>query len=77
MCCATRENTSRSGRASWSDLYCATTPNLGDGFAVRRNPSVVAVYGENLFTLAPIVGNLLAAACRDGSAPSVPTCDRN
>lgn len=52
-------------------LYCTTTPNLGDGFEIRRNGSIVAVYGENLFKLAPVLGEVLAGACIDGSTPSI------
>jgi sarcosine oxidase len=52
-------------------LYCATTPDLGDGFEVRRNGSILVVYGENLFKLAPVLGGVLAAACTNGSTPSV------
>ncbi len=52
-------------------LYCTTTPELGDGFEVRRNGPVLAVYGENLFKLAPVIGEVLAAATLDGSTPSV------
>jgi sarcosine oxidase len=57
-------------------LYCTTTPGLGDGFTVRRTGSVLAVYGENLFKFAPVLGDLLAAACRDGSAPCAPMRER-
>jgi sarcosine oxidase len=56
-------------------LYCVTTPNSNDGFTVRRNGSILAVYGDNLFKLAPILGEMLAAACRDGSTPSVAARD--
>lgn len=53
-------------------LYCTTTtPGLGDGFRVRRSGPVLAVYGSNLFKLAPVVGETLAAAALDGSTPSV------
>ena len=52
-------------------LYCATTPDLGDGFEVRRNGSILAVYGNNLFKLAPVLGGVLATACANGSTPSV------
>jgi sarcosine oxidase len=44
-------------------LYCATTPDLGDGFEVRRNGSILAIYGENLFKFAPLLGGVLATAC--------------
>ena len=52
-------------------LYCTHTPELHDGFEVRREGSIVAIYGENLFKLAPLLGDVLAAACMDGSTPSV------
>lgn len=52
-------------------LYCATTPDLGDGFEVRRNGSILAIYGENLFKFAPLLGGVLATACANGSTPSV------
>jgi sarcosine oxidase len=48
-------------------LYCVSSPNSDDGFTVRRNGSVLAVYGDNLFKFAPILGEMLAAACCDGS----------
>jgi sarcosine oxidase len=53
-------------------LYCVTTPGLGDGFEFCRNGSTLAVYGENLFKFAPLLGDVLAAACVDGSTPAVP-----
>ena len=43
-------------------LYCTHVPDLGDGYVVQRNGSVVAVHGENLFKLAPLLGDELAAA---------------
>jgi len=52
-------------------LYCATTPDLGDGFEIRRNGSILAIYGENLFKFAPLLGDVLATACANGSTPSV------
>ncbi|MGH3869669.1 MAG: FAD-dependent oxidoreductase [Pseudonocardiaceae bacterium] len=52
-------------------LYCATTPDLGDGFEVRRNGPILAIYGENLFKFAPLLGDVLATACANGSTPSV------
>jgi sarcosine oxidase len=52
-------------------LYCTTVPNLGDGFTVHRSGSVVAISGDNLFKLAPLLGEVLARACLDGSTPTV------
>ena len=43
-------------------LYCTHVPDLGDGYVVQRNGSVVVVHGENLFKLAPLLGDELAAA---------------
>jgi len=52
-------------------LYCVTTPNSDDGFTVLRNGPVLAVYGDNLFKLAPLLGRILADACCDDSTPAV------
>lgn len=43
-------------------LYCSPTPGLGDGFHIQRSGRVVAVHGENLFKLAPVLGAVLSAA---------------
>ncbi|MGH4021507.1 MAG: NAD(P)/FAD-dependent oxidoreductase [Pseudonocardiaceae bacterium] len=48
-------------------LYCTETPGLGDGFKILRNGAVFAVYGHNLFKLAPVLGNLLARAVLEDS----------
>lgn len=50
-------------------LYCTITPELGDGFKIQRSGRVLAVYGENLFKLAPVLGKKLALAALDGSTP--------
>jgi sarcosine oxidase len=52
-------------------LYCAPHPGLGDGFEIRRSGAVVVAYGENLFKLAPVLGDLLAGATIEGSTPSM------
>jgi len=44
-------------------VYCTPTPGLGDGFRVQHEGRVVAVHGENLFKLAPVLGTALAQAC--------------
>jgi sarcosine oxidase len=44
-------------------LYCTPTPGLGDGFEVQQRGQVLAVHGENLFKLAPVLGTTLATAC--------------
>lgn len=50
-------------------VYC-THPNLGDGFHILRQGSILAFYGDNLFKMAPFVGKTLADAIVDGSTPS-------
>ena len=52
-------------------LYCTTVPNLGDGVEFRRRGPILAVYGDNLMKLAPVVGDELAAAVVSGETPSV------
>lgn len=52
-------------------LYCTSTPAAGDGFHIRRAGAVLAVHGANLFKLAPVIGQALAAAARRGSTPTV------
>lgn len=54
-------------------LYCSTTPGLGDGFKVLRNGAVLAVYGENLFKHGPAVGELIAQIVVKGSTPGEAT----
>ncbi|MHA6620196.1 FAD-dependent oxidoreductase [Pseudonocardia sp. DLS-67] len=44
-------------------VHCTPTPGLGDGFHIQHADRVVAVHGENLFKLAPVLGTALAAAC--------------
>lgn len=52
-------------------LYCTTVPLLGDGVEFRRNGPILAVYGDNLMKLAPVLGDELAAAAAAGGTPSV------
>jgi sarcosine oxidase len=47
-------------------LYCTHVPDLGDGYTVARSGRVVAVHGENLFKLAPLLGDELATALLTG-----------
>ena len=47
-------------------LYCTHVPDLGDGYTVARSGSVVAVHGENLFKLAPLLGDELASTLLTG-----------
>jgi sarcosine oxidase len=49
------------------ELYCNVMTSWGDGYGAVRTDSVVALYGDNLFKLAPVVGELLADAILTGS----------
>jgi sarcosine oxidase len=53
-----------------AQVYCAHDPALGDGLQFVRNGRVLATYGENLMKFAPLLGELLAQACVDGSTPA-------
>jgi sarcosine oxidase len=48
------------------ELYCTVTPDLGDGFGVVRTGHVTALWGENLFKLAPVIGDRVARSVLDG-----------
>ena len=52
-------------------LYC--TPNLGldDGFRILRAGPVLAVFGDNLFKMAPVLSHRTVAALLDEDAPTV------
>lgn len=50
-------------------LHCAHNPDLGDGFRFLRQGRILAMYGENLFKFAPLLGTMLAGAALDGSTP--------
>jgi sarcosine oxidase len=51
-------------------VYCTHDPALGDGLQFVRNGRVLATYGENLMKFAPLLGEMLAQACVDGSTPA-------
>ncbi|WP_328475212.1 FAD-binding oxidoreductase [Actinoplanes sp. NBC_00393] len=51
-------------------LYCTHNPGLSDGLQFLRQGPVLAVHGENLFKFAPLLGELLAQSCIDGSTPT-------
>ncbi len=51
-------------------LYCTIMPGQGDGFKILRNGATLVLYGENLFKLAPVLGDLLARTVLEGSTPS-------
>lgn len=52
-------------------LYCTTVPSLGDGVQFRRNGPILAIYGDNLMKLAPVLGDELADAAASGDTPNV------
>jgi sarcosine oxidase len=43
-------------------VYCAFPPGLGDGVHVASAGPVTAVWGDNLFKFAPVIGRMVAAA---------------
>ena len=51
-------------------VYCTHNPDLGDGLQFVRRGRVLAMYGENLMKFAPLLGEMLAQACLDGSTPA-------
>jgi sarcosine oxidase len=51
-------------------LYCNFTAGLDDGVSVARAGPVLAIWGDNLFKLAPRLGEVLARAAVDVSVPS-------
>lgn len=53
------------------EVYCTTMADLGDGFHVRRRGPFTAVYGDNLFKFAPLLGGMLAAAVTEGTEDEV------
>ncbi|SNY68669.1 sarcosine oxidase [Paractinoplanes atraurantiacus] len=53
-----------------AEVYCTHDPALGDGLQFARNGRVLATYGENLMKFAPLLGDLLAQSCLDGSTPA-------
>jgi glycine/D-amino acid oxidase-like deaminating enzyme len=50
-------------------VYCAYPPALGDGVRAAAAGPVTAVWGDNLFKFAPVLGAALAAAAVDGELP--------
>ncbi|MGN9906662.1 FAD-dependent oxidoreductase [Phytohabitans sp. LJ34] len=53
------------------EVYCTTMAGLGDGFHLRRRGPFTAVYGDNLFKFAPLLGDLLARAVTEGTEEKV------
>lgn len=64
-----RENLEGVGDGIVDELYCNIGAGWADGYGVVRTGRVLAVHGDNLFKLAPVLGLALAAAVRDGSCP--------
>jgi sarcosine oxidase len=50
-------------------IYCNVTSGLGDGVGSARCGPVLAVWGDNLFKLAPMLGRVVSAAAVDGTLP--------
>jgi sarcosine oxidase len=51
-------------------VYCAFPPGLGDGVGAGRSGPVLAVWGDNLFKLAPVLAAVLADAAVGRSLPA-------
>ncbi|MBT0768308.1 FAD-dependent oxidoreductase [Kineosporia sp. J2-2] len=52
------------------EIYCTPYADLDDGIHYLRRDRTIAVYGENLFKFAPLIGEQLAGAVLDGVVPS-------
>jgi sarcosine oxidase len=50
-------------------VHCTFPPGLGDGVPAAVAGPVVAVWGDNLFKFAPVLGAALAAAAIDRELP--------
>lgn len=51
-------------------VYCSVTPGLGDGLSVFRAGRVLALWGDNLFKFAPVLGADVARAAAELSVPA-------
>jgi len=51
-------------------VYCAYPAGLGDGVGAARSGPVLAVWGDNLFKLAPVLAGVLADAAVERSLPA-------
>ena len=51
------------------ELYCDIGDSWGDGYTANRHDGFLALYGDNLFKLAPAIGGILADAAMTGSTP--------
>jgi sarcosine oxidase len=52
-----------------AELYCSFPVGWGDGYVVERSGGFLAVHGDNLFKLAPVLGRALGEAALKGSTP--------
>lgn len=52
------------------ELYCTHASNSGDGYTVQRSGGFLALHGDNLFKVAPVLGRMLAKAAQTGSMAS-------
>jgi sarcosine oxidase len=50
-------------------LYCSYPVGWGDGYVVVRAGRFLALHGDNLFKLAPVLGEILGEAALTGSTP--------
>ena len=64
-----RENLVGVGDRIVDELYCNVAASWGDGYGVQRNGGVLTLYGDNLFKLAPVLGQTLADAALSGATP--------
>jgi len=51
-------------------IYCNVTSGLGDGLSSARVGPVLALWGDNLFKMAPIIGRIAAGAAIGVSLPA-------
>jgi sarcosine oxidase len=51
------------------ELYCDIGDSWDDGYTVKRHGGFLALYGDNLFKLAPAIGGILGDAAMTGSTP--------
>jgi len=50
-------------------VYCDYTPGLGDGLSATLAGRVLALWGDNLFKLAPVIGRVAARAAVEPAIP--------
>ncbi|GAA4882804.1 hypothetical protein GCM10023403_57690 [Pseudonocardia benzenivorans] len=57
------------GTVAVEELYCDVAAGWGDGYRIARRGAVLAMAGDNLFKLAPVLGGALAEAALSGGTP--------